>query len=172
VSSTRRVTLQQACMSLGGISYHTLRRWMRSEKVERVKHPRDERFYTITVEQVAVIARARSEKPAERAGWTGWISHVPRVPPPAPQRAEGYSWVRWAREHNLDTRTVGAAVKGRRDRSRWVAPTVHLVEGKLDGAGQRALWERYHTLTRFTLCQRCPHGPIASLPTEDAVDDK
>ncbi len=155
----RTVTLQQACTILGGIRYCTLRRWMKRLEIERAQHPRDWRFYTISVEQVAIIARARAEKPPEQSGW---ISHAPSMTPGV-LRAVGYSWVRWARDHNLDSRTVGTAVKGRRDRGRWVAPIIHLVDGKLDATGQRALWERYHTLKRFTLCKHCPHDRNATL---------
>ncbi len=69
----------------------------------------------------------------------------------------GYPYTRWAQDHNLNVGTVQERVTGRDKHGKRVEPKTPLVNGKLDLAGQRDLWEHYHTLPRFTNCSRCPH---------------
>jgi hypothetical protein len=79
----------------------------------------------------------------------------------------GYPYTRWAQDHNLNVGTVQERVTGRDKRGKWQPPKMPLVNGKLDLAGQRALWEHYHTLPRFTSCSRCPHESSPALGSAD-----
>jgi len=159
----QRVTLREARATLG-ISYPTLRKWIRRLGIDRVQHPRDERFWTLTDEQVDAIRAARAEMPGSTAV---------AIRRPTPIRTIGslpdglVSWHSFAAMHHIPEMTAAKAISvGRLPivAGHWKAGRTY-VKAALDEQGRCTFHELWAHRPSFIPCIHCPHA----MPQTDAL---